>query len=312
MNRLIIAFVTGLLTCAGVHAQSPGTVANHAFALGKGAGFTGYTSLLCGSAQLAVGQAAADPICRTITGDVTLSTAGALTLATVNANTGAFGSATNCPTITLDGKGRATAASQTTCTPAIGSVTGLAAGFATFAGTPSSANLAALLTDETGTGAAVFAASPTLTGSPLAPTQAAHDNSTKIATTAYVDRGISSLVNSLGADVLLNNTANFFDGPSTAQGTTGTWYASGTITLSETTTAIMQCKLWDGTTIIAASEMVILSTTTVMSLALSGVLTSPAANIRISCKDATNTTGKIVFNVTGTSKDSTLTTMRLQ
>ena len=42
-------------------------------------------------------------------------------------------------------------------------VSGLGAGVATFLGTPSSANLRAALTDETGTGAAVFATSPTLT-----------------------------------------------------------------------------------------------------------------------------------------------------
>lgn len=42
-------------------------------------------------------------------------------------------------------------------------VAGLAANVATFLTTPSSANLAAALTDETGTGAAVFATSPTLT-----------------------------------------------------------------------------------------------------------------------------------------------------
>ena len=40
---------------------------------------------------------------------------------------------------------------------------GLAAGTATFLATPSSANLAAALTDETGSGANVFSASPTLT-----------------------------------------------------------------------------------------------------------------------------------------------------
>jgi len=44
----------------------------------------------------------------------------------------------------------------------------------------------------TGTGATVvLSASPTLTGSPLAPTQTALDNSTKIATTAYVDSAVS-------------------------------------------------------------------------------------------------------------------------
>lgn len=41
-------------------------------------------------------------------------------------------------------------------------ITSLGTGVATFLGTPSSANLAAALTDETGTGAAVFATSPTL------------------------------------------------------------------------------------------------------------------------------------------------------
>lgn len=39
-----------------------------------------------------------------------------------------------------------------------------ASGYDTFAATPTSANLRALLSDETGTGAAVFAASPTITG----------------------------------------------------------------------------------------------------------------------------------------------------
>lgn len=47
------------------------------------------------------------------------------------------------------------------------------------------------LTDgTTGSGAVVLAASPTLTGSPLAPTPAVKDNSTKIATTAYVDNAV--------------------------------------------------------------------------------------------------------------------------
>lgn len=43
-------------------------------------------------------------------------------------------------------------------------ITSLGTGVATFLGTPTSANLAAALTDETGTGAAVFATNPTLGG----------------------------------------------------------------------------------------------------------------------------------------------------
>ena len=53
-------------------------------------------------------------------------------------------------------------ATNVTGLPISTGVSGLGTGVATFLATPSSANLAAALTDETGTGAAVFATSPTL------------------------------------------------------------------------------------------------------------------------------------------------------
>lgn len=75
-----------------------------------------------------------------LTGDITTSAgACATTLATVNANVGTFGSATQSASVTLDGKGRATAASQTAMTPAIANVTGLGAGVGTAAATALSA-----------------------------------------------------------------------------------------------------------------------------------------------------------------------------
>ena len=57
----------------------------------------------------------------------------------------------------------------TSCTglPIATGVSGLAAGIATFLATPSTANLAAALTDETGSGNVVFATSPTLTTATL-------------------------------------------------------------------------------------------------------------------------------------------------
>jgi hypothetical protein len=154
--KKFFAALAALFFVTAAYAQNPGAVTNHAFAIGRGAGIGGYTSLLCGSAQLAVGQAAADPICRTITGDATLSAAGAITLATVNAGVGSFGSATQCTSVTVNAKGLITAASQALCTPAVGSITGLGANVATWLGTPSSANLRAALTDETGNGLAYF------------------------------------------------------------------------------------------------------------------------------------------------------------
>lgn len=122
-----------VLFCSAAYAQNAGTVTNHAFPIGKGPGVSGYTSLLCASGQLAIGSAT-DPTCRTMSGDATLSAVGALTLATVNANVGTFGSATQASQVTLDGKGRATAAANVTVTPAIGSITGLGTSVATALG----------------------------------------------------------------------------------------------------------------------------------------------------------------------------------
>jgi len=61
----------------------------------------------------------------------------------------------------------------------------------TFAAT--SAQLAASLTDETGTGALLFANSPALTGTPTAPTASPGTNSTQLATTAFVAAGFAPL-----------------------------------------------------------------------------------------------------------------------
>lgn len=93
---------------------------------------------------------------QTPSGDLTVSNAGVFTFGTVNANVGSFGSATQCATVTVNAKGLITAASQAPCTPAIGSITGLAANMATWLGTPSSANLRATVTDETGNGLLYF------------------------------------------------------------------------------------------------------------------------------------------------------------
>lgn len=104
----------------------------------------------------------------TTSGDATINTGtGALTLATVNGNVGSFGSATNCVAFTTNAKGLITAASATTCTPAVASITGLGTGVATAlgvnVGTAGSVvvNGGALGTPSSGTGT-------NLTGIPIA------------------------------------------------------------------------------------------------------------------------------------------------
>jgi len=75
---------------------------------------------------------------------------------------GTYGSATQTPVFVTNASGQVTSVTNTTITPAIGSITGLGAGVATWLATPSSANLASAVTDETGSGSLVFATSPTL------------------------------------------------------------------------------------------------------------------------------------------------------
>lgn len=66
-----------------------------------------------------------------MSGDVTISNAGFTTLASVISAGGPIGSATVAPIITYDAKGRLTAVTTATITPAIGSITGLGTGVAT-------------------------------------------------------------------------------------------------------------------------------------------------------------------------------------
>ena len=69
------------------------------------------------------------------------------------------------PTLVTPVLGTPSSGTLTSCTglPVSTGVSGLGTNVATFLATPSSANLAAALTDETGSGLAVFATSPTLT-----------------------------------------------------------------------------------------------------------------------------------------------------
>jgi hypothetical protein len=110
----------------------------------------------------------------------TITTTGTLGLATTAVTPGTYGDATNIPlTITADAYGRATSITQgqllyTQVTPM------------------TSAQLATIVTDETGTGSLVFATGPTLSD-PVVGTQTAGNNTTLAASTAFVTTAVSAL-----------------------------------------------------------------------------------------------------------------------
>jgi len=124
--------------------------------------------------------------------------------------------------------------------------------------------------------------------------------------------GMDKITNSLAADVAASTSTAYFTGPTVAQGTAGTWFASGTVSVFDGTNASnFRCKLWDGTTVIDSGIAARDGTSGNGSVALSGYIVSPAGNIRISVQDSNFTSGVIKFNLTGESKDSTLTAIRI-
>jgi hypothetical protein len=151
-----------------------------------------------------------------------------------------------------------------------------------------SAQLAAALTDETGTGSVVFSVSPALTGTPTAPTATLGNNTTQLATTEFVQNSLSGsgLGDMLKAVYDTNN-----DGVVDAA---AKWQTARTITIGNTG------KLLDGTSALSWSLSEIGVNANTLTLATSGIATGSQTWNNNQGTDATFTVNVPATNLTAT------------
>lgn len=141
-----------------------------------------------------------------------------VTLATVNSNLGTFGSTTKASVITVGAKGLVTAASESTVTPAVGSVTGLGTGVAT------------ALAINTGTSGAFVVNSTTVAGHAL--TSNVSVSASDVGLTTMSQSGFSAstlLQRDSNANASANNFLSSYAETATAAGTTNLVVSSAAI-----------------------------------------------------------------------------------
>ena len=207
------------------------------------------------------------------------------------------------PTLTTPVLGTPTSGTLTNCTglPISTGVSGLATGIATFLSTPSSANLAAAVTDETGTGALVFASSPTLTTPNLGtPSAVTLTNATGLSLTTGVtdtlqiaNGGTNSSTALAGSKVMVSSATQIIES------TTITTAILGRLNgpVSTKTTAYTVTATDDGGLILADA------TSATFAITLTGVVAT--SNFTLTVKKTDATANAITF--TGANIDNSTT-----
>ncbi len=135
-----------------------------------------------------------------------------------------------------------------------------------------------------------------------------------LGTSTTSTRILSYVTSTTTATFSLSSTATTFDIAFVTQGTSGVWFATAFISATDTAgTNTTSFKLWDGTTVIGAGIVRALGVGVITSGSVSGVISNPAANIKLSvvCNSAT---GQIDAGGTGFSTyvpNSAVTAIRI-
>ena len=190
----------------------------------------------------------------------------------------------NAPTLTSPDIGTPSAGTLTYCTGLpVGGITGFGTGVATWLATPSSANLRAAMTDETGTGSLVFATSPTLV-TPALGTPTSGNFSTGTFTWPTFNQNTTGTASNVTGVVAVAN-----GGTGLSSGTSG-----GIPYYSGSTTITSSAALAANALVIGGGAGVAPSTTTTASGILTFLGTPSSANLAAAVTDETGT-GALVF-----------------